>query len=76
MQLQFPIQGLHEGVAAKEQPPQTSPSLRNVRPFDTEEDRVRGGQRPALVQAYSTRVVGDNPVILMAEIASTYVEPV
>ncbi len=75
MELGFLIQGLHEGVAAKEQPPQTSPSLRNVRPFDTEEDRVRGGQRPSLVKAYTTRVVGDNPVILIGEIATTYIEP-
>ncbi len=75
MNLQFPIQGLHEGVAVKDQPPSTSPSLRNVRSFDTEEERVRGGQRPALVKAYTTRVVGDNPVILIGEIATTYVEP-
>ena len=74
MEIRFPTQGLHEGVAAKEQPPLTSPSLRNVRPFDTAEDRVRGGQRPALVKAYSTQVVGANPVILIDEIATIYIE--
>ncbi len=75
MNLQFPFRGLHSGVAVKDQPPLTSPSLRNARPFDTEEERIRGGQRPSLVKAYSTQVVGDNPVILMDEIATTYIEP-
>lgn len=75
IELKFPIQGLHEGLPAEDQPPMTSPSLRNVRPFDTEEDRIRGGQRPGLVKAYSTQVAGDHPIIGMVAIATTYIEP-
>ena len=75
MELKFPIQGLHEGLPAKDQSPLTSPSLQNVRPFDVEEDRIRGGQRPGLTKAYSTRVAGDHPVIQILKIATTYIEP-
>ena len=75
MELKFPIQGLHEGLPAKDQPPLTSPSLQNVRPFDVEEDRIRGGQRPGLVKAYSTQIAGNHPVIQILQIATTYIQP-
>lgn len=75
MELQFPIHGLHEGLSAEKQPPTTSPSLQNVRPIDVEEERVRGGQRPGLVKAYSTQVGGAYPVLAMIAIAVTYIEP-
>ena len=74
MELQFPIGGLHEGVAAAKQPPLTSPSLSNTRPFDVAAGRFRGGKRPGLVKAYTTRVVGDHPIIAMITCASTYIE--
>ncbi len=74
-EIQFPIHGLHEGLSAEHQPPTTSPSLKNVRPIDIEEERVRGGQRPGLVKAYSTQVGGDHPVLLIVSIANTYIEP-
>ncbi|KKN20337.1 hypothetical protein LCGC14_0936650 [marine sediment metagenome] len=76
MEIKFPIKGWNEGAAVEGQPPLTSPSLRNVRPFDTEEERIRGGQRPGLSKASDDRIVGDNPVTLMKQIAITYVEPV
>jgi len=75
MVLEFPINGLHEGVAYGKQPPGTTPACRNVRPFDVDEDRICGGQRPGLVKAFSTQVVGDHPVIGMVQIATTYIEP-
>jgi hypothetical protein len=76
MELQFPLAGLHEGVSAEKQPPTTSPFLMNVRPFDVNEERARGGQRPGTKKAYSTRVGGDRPVLLMVSISNTYITPV
>lgn len=75
MELPFPFAGLHEGLAAERQPPATSPSLQNVRPYDVEESRARGGQRPAVIKAYTTQIGGEYPVLLISTIATTYVEP-
>ena len=76
MELGFPSSGLHEGLAVEQQPPTTSPHLKNVRPFDVEEERVRGGKRPGLVKAYTTQVGGEHPVLRITMIASTYITPV
>ena len=75
MELPAPIKGYHVGAAAKNQPPQTSPSMRNARPFDTEKERTRVGQRPAVVKAFDTQVGGDHPVIRMVQIETVYIEP-
>ena len=74
-ELPFPFGGLHEGLAAEKQPPTTSPQLKNVRPFDVEEGRSRGGQRPGLVKAYTTRIGGDYPVLHISTISTTYITP-
>jgi len=76
MELSFPSSGLHEGLPAEKQPLATSPALKNVRPFDVEEERIRGGQRPGLVKAYETQVGGDHPVICITSIATTFIEAV
>jgi hypothetical protein len=75
MRIPFPINGLSEGLPATEQPLRTSFSLQNVRPYDVTDERVRGGQRPGTVLAYTTRVVGDNPIIALAQVTTTYIEP-
>lgn len=75
MKLNFPIGGLHEGMAATEQPYLTSPSLRNVRPFNAIDGRFSGGQRPGFIKAYSTQIAGDHPIIKITQIATTYTEP-
>ena len=75
MRLGFPIFGLHEGLPSSEQPLRTSFSLQNVRAYDVEEDRLRGGQRPGTALAYTTQIVGSNPIILMASIVTTYITP-
>lgn len=76
MEIKFPIKGWNEGAALEGQPPLTSPSLRNVRPFDVEEERIRGGQRPGIAKASDDRIVGDNPVVFLTQMAITYIEPV
>jgi len=75
MRINFPYEGLHEGVAAQDQPLNSSFALQNVRPFDVGEDRVRGGQRPGTVKAYDTQIVGSNPVINITSIVTTYIQP-
>ena len=76
MELVFPYKGLNTGLPAEKQPPLTSPILLNVRPFDVDDERIRGGQRPGLTKAYSTQVGGAHPIIGMCQIAVTYIEPV
>ena len=75
MRIPFPLLGLAEGVPATEQPVRTSFSLQNVRPYDVADERVRGGQRPGTVLAYDTQIVGDNPVISIDAIVTTYIVP-
>jgi len=47
-QIPFPIGGLNVVAPRGRQPEQTSPSLKNVRAFDSLEGRIRGGSRPGL----------------------------
>ena len=75
MELPFPSAGLHEGMAAEKQPPTTSPQLKNVRPYDVEESRARGGQRPGLIEAYETQIGGEYPVLSISTVVTTYIEP-
>ncbi len=75
MRVPFPDQGKNDGLPSQDQPVHTSFSLQNVRPFDITSERIRGGQRPGTVLAYTTRIVGDFPIIAMAEIVTTYIEP-
>lgn len=74
MKIPFPIKGQYEGSAFGLQPKQTSPNLKNVRPFDVAEDRMRGGQRPGLKKFSNTQVANAKPIIKMAAINTTYIE--
>ena len=72
----FPFEGLNTNWAFDKQPPTSSISLLNVRPYDVVEERARGGKRPGLVRAYEPQVSDDaHPVIAIAQIVTTYIEP-
>lgn len=77
----FPLKGLNTALAFDQQPPLTSPSLSNVRPFDPSEERARGGKRPGMIKAYSTQITygtptpTGRPIINMVQLVSTYIEP-
>lgn len=76
VQLSFPFNGLHQGLAAEDQPPGTTPACQNVRPVDVQSERIRGGQRPGLSKAYAEQIQTDStghPVILMGAITVTYI---
>ena len=58
MELLFPFKGKHKGLPASKQPTGTSPDLQNVRPYDTLDDRGRGGQRPGMDKKFSQQIGG------------------
>lgn len=60
--LNFPLQGINIVAARSDQPPQTCINARNVRAFDSLEDRARGGIRPGLSRYLSTQVDGTNRI--------------
>lgn len=69
MELMFPIQGLHLGFPTSKQPQNTSPDLNNVRPYDTLDNRIRGGQRPGLSQKYTNQIaLVAFPIIAMCSV--------
>lgn len=64
MKLIFPFKGYHKGFATQQQPKGTSPHLLNVRPYDSLDDRARGGKRPASVKWSTTQVCdATNPIV-------------
>jgi len=72
----FPFQGLSTNWAYEVQPPLTSRLLLNVRPYDVQENKCRGGQRPGLKKAYSTQVSGAaHPIVALSQLTTTYVPP-
>lgn len=65
LSLRFPVAGVDERVAYRQQPPFTTPDALNVRPDDTFQGRERGGSRPGLGKAYYEELGGGNPVRLL-----------
>ena len=67
MEIKFPKSGINKGQAAVDQPADTSPDMNNVRPYDTLDNRARGGQRPGLDKWGDGDQIGatDNPVVAM-----------
>ena len=64
----FPLGGLHKGSALEAQPARTSPHLKNVRPYDVLETRVRGGQRPGLAKRYSQIINSGGEAAVIVEL--------
>jgi hypothetical protein len=67
VEIPFPLLGKHVGFAAGKQPPGTTSTIKNVRPYDALDKRARGGQRPALDKwGDGTRIgADDQPVVAM-----------
>ena len=72
MNIFFPIKGLHKGFVTEKQPPLTSFSMLNVRPYDTLANRLRGGQRPGLAKWGVGTKIGDaeQPVVAICTVSS------
>lgn len=71
-EITFPIKGLHKGFQTEKQPPLTSFSMSNVRPYDTLSNRLRGGQRPGLAKwGVGTQVgAAEQPVVAICTVSS------
>lgn len=54
----FPIGGIDKGRAIPEEDLSTSPDCNNVRPYDSQDKRARGGQRPGFDKRYSQQIGG------------------
>lgn len=71
--LMFPVKGIDKARAPHAQPEATSPDMNNMRPFDVADERIRGGQRPAMKKRYSEEIsiiAGEaGPVIAMCEVS-------
>lgn len=71
-EITFPIKGLHKGFQTEKQPPLTSFSMSNVRPYDALSNRLRGGQRPGLDKWGAGTQIGaaEQPVVAMVTVSS------
>ena len=58
LRLPFPIKGVDRNWGYHDQPRSTTPDCLNVRPYSSDEERARGGTRPALVPAYESSLGG------------------
>jgi len=67
----FPLQGKDENWSVSHQPPQTSPDMKNVRPYDVQGNRARGGQRPGIKTLFTWAASTGQPVLAMAQITVT-----
>lgn len=72
MLLLFPIKGTHRGGVTSLLPPLTATDMNNMRPFDTLDNRARGGQRPGLVKWGDGDLLGgaELPVVAMCVVTS------
>ena len=69
MKVPFPLQGIDKGRSTSEQPMATSADLNNVRPYDTLDNRARGGQRPGLDKKYAQQIGGAaSPIVAICSV--------
>ena len=66
--LPFPLKGINRNFAESAQPPLTSPAMKNVRPADVMQDRIRGGQRPGLKIKHKVHETSARPVVAINEV--------
>ena len=66
VEIEFPLGGINRSMPYQAEPPKTTPDAENVRPYDPEETRLRGGTRPGL-DRFVTGAVG-SPVIMMQSV--------
>jgi len=69
-ELTFPIHGKHVGFPAGKQPPQTSRSLNNMRPYF--DGKAIGGQRPGLDKWGAGTQIGaaEQPVVALCTVST------
>ena len=68
IELRFPVAGINRGTSLEMQPSYSSPSMKNVRAYDTGQKRIRGGQRPGLKKAFQTCIGNGKPIVAIAQV--------
>ncbi len=72
MRIPFPLQGKDKGRTTSDQPLLTSPDMKNMRPYDTLDNRARGGQRPGLSKRFSEQISSAaNPIVAVCTVTIT-----
>jgi hypothetical protein len=64
VEFSLPIKGVSRGLPVDKLPPSTSGYMKNVRPRDILENRIRIGQRPGLDKLYSQQIGGSPAAIV------------
>lgn len=72
-ELHFPVGGVYRRFGYQNQPPYTTPDAQNVWPFDTLENRERGGRRAGLTKHIDDRS-SNNPVQLLIGVTTVDAE--
>lgn len=69
--LEIPAAGLNRRFGFQDQPPFSTPSVQNFRPYDTILGRERGGSRPGIAKLFSTALGAPAaaPVRLLTDVA-------
>ena len=72
MRIPFPFNGIDKGRAAHLQELGTTSDMNNVRPYDTLNNRARGGQRPGLDKWGDGDQIGaaEQPVVAMVTVST------
>ena len=72
MKIRFPFWGVDKGRATSEQTENTAPNMKNVRVYDTLDNRARGGQRPGLDKWGTGVQIGsaEQPVVAICVVSS------
>lgn len=72
MKIPFPSKGIDKGHAASQQSPDTTSDIKNMRLYDTLDNRARGGQRPGLDKWGDGDQIGaaEQPVVYICTVSS------
>jgi hypothetical protein len=70
--LPFPVKGLHEAAAFRNQPEATTSDALNVRPFDAIEGRLRGGQRNGVSKYIADPINGANEIQSISQLTTAF----
>lgn len=65
----FPINGIDKGRATPEEDLAVTQDCNNMRPYDTINNKARGGQRAAFVKRYSQQIGGvPAPIVAICKV--------
>jgi hypothetical protein len=65
----FPIGGVDKGRATPEEDLAVTHDCSNMRPYDTIDQKSRGGQRPAFKKRYSQQIGGEAaPIVAIVKV--------